>query len=379
VRVALFCHSLLSDWNHGNAHFLRGIVTELAERGHEVRVFEPRNAWSAENLVRDQGRAALELAPRTYPAVHPQRYDPATLDLDAALAGVDLVLVHEWSEPELVRRVGDWRRRTRAVALFHDTHHRSVTDPAAMARYDLSAYDGVLAFGEAVREVYARRGWGSRAFVWHEAADVRVFRPKKCARPIGDLVWVGNFGDDERTSELLELLVEPARALGLRARVYGVRYPERALAILARSGIDFAGWIPNFVVPDVFAGFRVTVHVPRRPYARRLPGIPTIRVFEALACGIPLVSGPWRDSEGLFTEGADYLVARDGREMRAHLAMLLSDPAARTDLAHHGRATILARHTCMHRVSELLSIARGLGASVDAHRPDARTGQEATA
>ena len=63
----------------------------------------------------------------------------------------------------------------------------------------------------------------------------------------------------------------------------------------------------------------MTVHVPRRPYARMLPGIPTIRMFEALACGVPLVSAPWDDREHLFTPGEDYLVARDGVGMRRHL------------------------------------------------------------
>ena len=60
MRFVLFTHSLVSDWNHGNAHFLRGIVRELTARGHEVRVLEPRNGWSRENLLADQGSAALE-------------------------------------------------------------------------------------------------------------------------------------------------------------------------------------------------------------------------------------------------------------------------------------------------------------------------------
>ena len=76
----------------------------------------------------------------------------------------------------------------------------------------------------------------------------------------------------------------------------------------------------------------MTVHVPRRPYTRLLPGIPTIRMFEALACGIPLVSAPWDDCEGLFTAGDDYLVAQNGAEMRRHLAALRADSALRADL-----------------------------------------------
>ena len=53
MRIACFYHSLVSDWNHGNAHFLRGVVSELLARRHEVRVWEPRGGWSRENLVAD--------------------------------------------------------------------------------------------------------------------------------------------------------------------------------------------------------------------------------------------------------------------------------------------------------------------------------------
>jgi hypothetical protein len=102
------------------------------------------------------------------------------------------------------------------------------------------------------------------------------------------------------------------------------------------------------------------VHVPRRPYREALPGIPTIRIFEALACGIPLVSAPWEDAEGLFTPGRDFLVARSGREMERHLWALMNDAELRCELALHGRRTILAHHTCRHRVDELLAIYKEL-------------------
>jgi spore maturation protein CgeB len=105
----------------------------------------------------------------------------------------------------------------------------------------------------------------------------------------------------------------------------------------------------------------VTVHIPRRPYAQALPGIPTIRPFEALACGIPLVSAPWTDAEHLFRTGRDYLVARDGAEMRRHLRALLDDDSLRHALASNGRETVLSRHTCAHRADELLRVCAELG------------------
>jgi spore maturation protein CgeB len=239
-----------------------------------------------------------------------------------------------------------------------------VTDPDAMSRYDLSGYDGVLAFGASVAEVYRRHGWGRRVWVWHEAADTNVFHPIGAAKE-GDLVWVGNWGDDERTAELQEFLIQPVKELGLRARVHGVRYPEQAKGWLARAGIEYRGWAPNFEVPGIFSRYRITVHVPRRPYATALPGIPTIRMFEALACGIPLVSAPWLNSENLFTPGEDFLFARNGAEMRGCLLKLLNDPPYAAHLADTGRQTILARHTCAHRVHELNSILQELESAAE--------------
>jgi spore maturation protein CgeB len=361
MRVVIFCHSLVSDWNHGNAHFLRGVCSELLARGHAVDVHEPRDAWSRVNLVAEHGEAPLAAFARAYPGLRSRAYDAETIDLERALDRADLVLVHEWNDPALVRKIGLHRRdHGHYRLLFHDTHHRSASDRSGIAAYDLEHYDGVLAFGEVIRDLYRAQGWSTRAWTWHEAADVRRFRPRPGERREGDLVWIGNWGDDEREAELDEYLLGPVRALALAATVHGVRYPERALARLRDAGIRYAGWLPNHEAPTVFARHRVTVHVPRRPYVEALPGIPTIRVFEALACGIPLVSAPWRDVEELFAPGRDFLVAADGAAMRRHLDAVLHDAALAGELAEHGRATILARHTCAHRVDELLAIHREL-------------------
>lgn len=360
MRVVMFYQSLISDWNHGNAHFLRGIASELILRGHKVEVFEPKDGWSYRNLIADYGDAPVHAFHRAYPQLSSTRYELASLDLDRALKGADVVIVHEWNDPELVRAVGAHRASAGGYRLlFHDTHHRAVTDHDKLPAAELEHYDGVLAYGRTIRDLYLERGWAKRAWTWHEAADTRVFRPAR-GRRTGDLVWIGNWGDDERSAEIREFLIGPVKELGLRAQVYGVRYPEQARAELASAGIEYCGWLPNYEVPRTFAQFRVTVHIPRRPYVRELPGIPTIRVFEALACGIPLISAPWDDCEHLFTPGADFLVARDGAEMKKLLRRVLEDGVLARALARHGQDTILSRHTCAHRVDELLRICAGL-------------------
>ena len=257
------------------------------------------------------------------------------------------------------------RLRTRGgrfTLLFHDTHHRAISAPHEMRAYDLSAYDGVLAFGQALADVYRRWGWNDRVFVWHEAADTRRFRPPAKERSREGLVWIGNWGDGERSAELIEFLLKPARDAELPLDIYGVRYPDAAQQKLQQFGARYHGWLANAAAPEVFSEYLATVHVPRRFYAGSLPGIPTIRVFEALACGIPLVSAPWDDCEHLFRVDRDFLMVRNGPEMTAALRDLKNDPDLRAMLASNGLDTIRKRHSCAHRVDELLAIAERMRA-----------------
>ena len=364
MRIVYFTHSLRSCWNHGNAHFLRGVLDDLIERGHDVCVYEPEGAWSLTNLLADHGEAGLEAFTQGYPRLHATTYT-AGEDIAALVAGADLVIVHEWNATELVAALGRLRAGGAGfVLLFHDTHHRAVSAPEDMAAYELDAYDGVLAFGETLSAVYRRQGWGGRVWTWHEAADVRRFHPPETEQDRTGLVWIGNWGDGERTRELEEFLFRPAQIAGLPLDVYGVRYPQEALHMLRVNGAHYHGWAPNPSAPSIFAQHLATVHVPRRFYATQLPGIPTIRVFEALACGIPLVSAPWEDSEQLFRPGSDFLFARDGAEMSRHLHAIAHDPDLRESLAAHGLETIRTRHTCAHRVDELLAIVATLNPSL---------------
>ena len=363
MRIVYFTHSLRSCWNHGNAHFLRGVLRALIARGHEVVAYEPEQSWSLENLLQDGGEAALKPFIQNYPELQPKTY-AADAGVAALVRDADLVIVHEWNEPALVAALGALRHGGHpALFLFHDTHHRAVSTPEQIDAFDLRFYDGILAFGRTLAQAYEKRGWRDRVFVWHEAADTRLFKPPEVEQDRRGLVWIGNWGDGERTRELETFLLKAAKDAALTLDIFGVRYPPEALALLRRYGVLYRGWLANAAAPSVFARHLATVHVPRCFYVEQLPGIPTIRVFEALACGIPLVCSPWSDAEHLFTPGEDYLIAEDGTSMTSHLRALAEDAGLRHALAAHGLATIRARHTCAHRADELLAIAEHLGAS----------------
>ena len=354
LRIRLFCHSIISDWNNGHAHFFRGIVGELSALGHDVVAYEDRHCWSLKSALSERGNVISEFH-RRFPKLRVHRY--GKLELADVVGDADLIIVHEWNPPDLIAELGRLRaRRNGFRLLFHDSHHRAVTDPSSMAAFDLRHFDGVLAFGEVLRQIYRQNSWARNAWTWHEGADTRLFRPLPAVAKKLDLIWIGNWGDGERSEELLEFLVEPVKRLGLRAIIFGVRYSPEALRELASAGISYGGWLANADVPSTLAQARVTVHVPRRPYARQLHGIPTIRPFEAMACGIPLISGPWKDSENLFSPGADFVFAENGAAMTDCLDRVLSSPKLSSRLVTTGLQTVRSRHSCAHRVDELLRI-----------------------
>jgi spore maturation protein CgeB len=325
MRIVLFYQSILSEWNHGNTHFIRGVVTELLKRGHDVSIVEPEKSENEFNL-------------------------------DLVLDTANLVLVHDWNSPKLVKLLGDYRAKNKNFRiLFHDTHHRMATDVKAMLDYDLKNYDGVLAFGQSLANLYRSIGVVDSVWTWHEAADTQVFNPIPHIQKEGDLIWIGNWGNEERADQLRKFLIQPASELGLKTQMLGMRYSQDARTALQEHGIDYREW-NNHSITDLFSKFRVTIHIPKKPYSLALPGIPAVQVFEALACGIPLISAPWTDSAKLFSPGRDYLVAHDKTEMRKLLKLVVYDEGLAQELSSHGRKTILARHTCSHRVDELLGI-----------------------
>lgn len=362
LQFRYFVHSWISDWNHGNAHFLRGLVRELQHLGHQVRCYEQYGSWSLTNLVDNEGdkaQKAIDQFRREFPDLDVRLYqnDSGLADaLRMELQGADIVVIHEWNDPDVVNTILSLKQELGFKALLHDTHHRAHTNPGELLRFQLQLFDGVLAFGEAIRRIYTDGFGVERVWTFHEAADIDHFAPRQEDRAF-DLLWIGNWGDGERTRELREFLIEPAAEIrNLKTIVYGVRYPEEGKEALAAAGIEYCGYLPNLMAPVAYAKSTLSVHIPRRLYANGLSGIPTIRVFEALACGAPLLCAPWEDAEHLFRPGQDYLVVQSGSEMKQAIQWLLGDDAARRQIAANGRETILRRHTCAHRAAQLVDI-----------------------
>ena len=361
LHVAYLAHSLRSDWNHGNAHFLRGLLRAVQSLGCRVSIFERDHGWSIDHLrMEPAGEQSIRCFHATYPDLSISCYsEDQAKDMSfwrGALRDVDVVILHEWNLPQLAALLLELRGELGFRLLFHDTHHRATSSPEQIRSYGTDQFDGVLAFGEALRNIYRDVFGIARVWTLHEAADVTVFHPLPGRAQSTDVIWIGNWGDDERSAEIREFLLCPAARLrDRRFAIHGVRYPEEALKALDEAGVEYRGYLPNLEAPAAYAASRITVHIPRQQYTRAMTGIPTIRVFEALACGIPLISAPWSDTEKLFREG-DFTVARDQGEMTRAMERLLTDGSQAHEQALRGRETILARHTCRHRAEQLLEI-----------------------
>ena len=353
MRFVFFVHSLVSCWNHGNAHFLRGIVRELMHLGHHVDVYEPEDSWSLRNLLADQGEAGLSAMRRAYPELHSHTYTRST-DIGALLSRADVVIAHEWNDQWLLETIARARRESAFLFLFHDTHHRALSDPGALHGPWMNDCDAILAFGASLAEVYRRKNWHDQILVWHEAADTSIFKPPALDAIRQGLVFIGNWGDNERNASLVHYLLRAAQISGSSLDVFGVRYPPSARGTLASHHAHYRGYLPNADVPSTFAHYRATVHIPRSYYVKHLPGIPTIRVFEALACGIPLLTAPWDDIENLFGTGS-MLCAHSSTEMERLMQAIQHDDALWHEITENGLHLIQTKHSCAIRVAELIS------------------------
>jgi hypothetical protein len=208
------------------------------------------------------------------------------------------------------------------VLLFHDTHHRAATSPGRDAGASSSTVRRRARLRHADRDSTAAR-LGKRVWTWHEAADTSVFYPRQRDRESGDLVWVGNWGRRGAQRRNPRVPDRPGRRARLSADVFGRPLSRIRVAELAgRHPLPRLARQP--LVPEVFAQYR-SRSMCRAGLTRGAAGIPTIRVFEALACGIPLVSAPWVGRGRLFPPDC-FPDGRGRRAMQDAMRAVLADP-----------------------------------------------------
>ena len=206
-----------------------------------------------------------------------------------------------------------------------------------------------------------RRDFGQpNVGTFDEAADTTVFDPRE-AEKTDDVIWIGNWGDEERTREIREYLVDSAHLLPeLRFAVHGVRYPEPGLRAMREARIDFRGWIASYRVPETFAREDDHAHPPRS-----VPRPPPRHPHHLAPRGDgrrhpPPLHSTGRHRRAVPRRGRDHLMVHSPTEMREQMLRPSRDDA-RARLAESGPETILARRTRDHRTEQLETIVAGAG------------------
>jgi len=347
LRIVIIGLSITSSWGNGHATTYRGLVRELERRGHDVLFLEHDKPWYANN--RDlphppYGRTEL------YASVD---------ELQRRFAGdvrdADLVIVGSYV-PEGVT-VGRWVTTTaRGVTAFYDIDTPVTLAKLAAGDFEylspdlIPRYDLYLSFTGGPTLDRLQRGYCSpRALPLYCSVDPSLYHPDPAATPRWDLGYLGTYSVD-RQPPLEKLLIEPARRLSERPFVVaGPQYPD---TIEWPANVHRIAHLPPahhraFYNEQVF-----TLNVTRADMIRAGYS-PSVRLFEAAACGVPIISDAWDGLGTFFVPGEEIFIAHrtdDVIDILRH-----TSDATRRRVGERARAKVLSAHTAAHRAAELES------------------------
>ena len=344
LRIVVLGLSITSSWGNGHATNFRALVQALDGRGHDVLFLERDVPWYAEH--RDlpdppYGRTALYGSLEELRSVHAE-----------AVREADLVVVGSYV-PDGVA-VGRWVQETAGgVRAFYDID--TPVTLAALSRGEcgylvpdlIPGYDLYLSFtGGPTLDLLQDRLGSPMARAFYCLVDESAYAPAEVERP-WTLGYLGTWSAD-RQPVLDELLVEPARSMPDASFV--VAGPQYPTDIVWPENVQRIEHLP----PAEHAGFynaqRATLNVTRADMVRA-GWSPSVRLFEAAACGVPVVSDWWEGLDHFFTPGSEILVARSAADVVQHLSSV--DDERRAQIGAAARARVLAEHTAQHRADEL--------------------------
>lgn len=343
LDIVIFGLSITSSWGNGHATTWRALVRALAARGHRVTFLERETSWYRDH--RDMPQAPycrIEIYEKLRDV--PQRY--ATL-----VQGADVVVLGSFVPDGAV--LGDWISRTaRGVTAFYDidtpvTLKRLRSDnPGYVSAALIPRFDLYLSFtgGPTLRLVEEMYGH-PRVRALYCAVDLDRHRPVEALHK-WELGYLGTYSED-RQPLLDRLLFEPARRLPDRNFVVaGARYPE---GVRWPANVEHVMHLPPDAHPEFYCGQRYTLNLTRSDMANA--GFsPSVRLFEAAACGVPVVSDVWPGIETFFVPEREILLAESAE---AVLRILREMPESqRRQIASAARKRVLQEHTAEERARQ---------------------------
>lgn len=357
MKIVILGLSITSSWGNGHATTFRGLVRELARRGHDVLFLERDQPWYASHRDLPDPPWGTTVLYGSLDELHEQHGE--------AVRDADLVIVGSYV-PDGVR-VGEWvQRQAQGVKAFYDID--TPVTLAKLARGDheylhprqIPHYDLYLSFtGGPTLQRLEHEFRAPRARVLYCSFDPELYFPEP-QEPEWDLGYMGTYSDDRQPS-VQAFLLEPAR-LHPQGRfiVAGPQYPDTALW---PGNVTHAPHLPPAEHRRFYNRQRFTLNVTRQDMIRA-GWSPSVRLFEAAACGTPIISDRWPGLESLLVPHQEILLVDRTVEVLDILQRCGEDERLR--MAERARRRILAQHTAAHRAEELESYATELLSGVAA-------------
>jgi spore maturation protein CgeB len=352
MRIVFCGLSITSSWGNGHATNYRALVRELTGRGHEVLFLERDMPWyAAQRDLPEPPWGRTEL----YGSL--EELEQHAEDIAAA----ELVVVGSFV-PEGVAAAEWVLERSSGIVAFYDIDtpvtlgklRRGDTEylsPDLVGRFDL-----YLSFtGGPTLEVLEEELGARRALAFYCLIDPDAYRPQQ-ERPRWDLGYLGTYSDD-RQPILERLLIEPARQMdGADFAVAGPQYPEE---VEWPENVERIEHVAPRDHPGFYASQRFTLNVTRAEM-RAAGWSPSVRLFEAAACAVPVISDRWDGLEEIFTPGEEILIADSPQDVVRYLTDTGEDE--RLALGERARARVLAEHTAERRCEQLEREVAGVAA-----------------
>jgi spore maturation protein CgeB len=354
MKIVILGLSITSSWGNGHATTYRALVRALAARGHSVLFLERDVPWYA---------AHRDLPSPGYCEVRLYG-DLAELEERHAvdLRGADLVILGSYvpdgaSAGDLVLRAAG------GVTAFYD-----IDTPVTLAKLrdgsceylaprQIPHFDLYLSFTGGQTLTQLQRTYGARhARPLYCSVDPDFHYPEPLEEPPAwDLGYLGTYSDD-RQPVLERLMLKAARqwAVG-RFVVAGPQYPA---SVPWPANVERIQHLPPTAHRRFYARMRYTLNVTRRDMVRAGYS-PSVRLFEAAACGVPIISDGWKGLDRFFTPAAEILLSSGARQTLGYLRDL--PDADRREIGRCARERVLREHTATHRVLELEAYAREAG------------------
>jgi spore maturation protein CgeB len=366
MKIVIFGLTITSSWGNGHATLWRGLCRSLVERGHRIVFFERNTPYYA-------GHRDLTELPGADLILYPD-WGQVLPQARRHLADADVGMVTSYC-PDGVNASDTVLDSSAPLRVFYDLdtpvtlqciregQPQSYIGPRGLGDFDLVlSYTG----GKALDELHEQLG-ARRVAVLYGSVDPTVHRPTEgAAQYQGDLSYLGTYAAD-RQAALDAFFIEPARRTPARRFVIGgALYPP---SFPWAPNIYFVRHLPPSEHPAFFCSSRLTLNVTRQAMAD-MGYCPSGRLFEAAACGAPILSDWWEGLDTFFVPGKEILIARDTEDA---IRALERPPEDLQRLSRHACERALEEHTAARRAGELEAILeaayRGDATGVSGQRP----------